>query len=344
MANGKMGNPQQVNSGAWRRGLGRALLATLLASTAATAMADEILRPRDKAAFEAELKALQEKYGVPDAATAEGGADTAIAVAVPSAQAAPAAQVAAADEPAAEPSVIVVDTTKPGRALDAAAPTPAATDAPSATPTSAAAPMFPGTLLQPRRKDGVVAQSTPESDRTAGAPPPSSAATVLQADETDVARSPRSTAQDASPAAADAAPALQFSGTMLTPRGGAARAETAAAPSAPVSGDAAMPTRRLSPPSGANRGDEMVGVPALRIALLPVGQKQFLLREQIYDAESLEIYLRKLDQPIDSVVLLAEADHIIELGHLVALGQLSRTLRVPTLYQQGGNLRALSVR
>lgn len=339
MAIGKwqMGNPEQACASAFRRGLGCAVLAALLASTAVTAVAEEILRPRDKAAFEAELKALQDKYGAAPAPADD--AETAIVVAEPTAQPVPAAPVPANTDAAdTESAAIVVDASGAEHVTETAAVEPEASAPPPA------APLFPGTLLQPRRISDTVAEAAPAPDNVDQAPADS--LTPSQPDGAKGVDSTRAISAPTASAPADAPPTLQFSGTVLTPRGAeAASAQAASEPAATVSPQAAMPTRRLSPPAEPIRSaDELDGAPALRIALLPVGQKQFLLREQVYDAESLEIYLRKLEQPIDSVVLLDEADHPIELGHLVALGQLSRTLRVPTLYQQGNNLRALSVR
>lgn len=268
------------------RKLAPAMLGLLLAAMLAPAAAEEILRPRDKVAFEAELKALQEKYGkAPDSM----GSGTVEPV--------PVSASASAPEPA-ESALAASESADQARAADAAEPASAAAVGKAADPAAPSAPV-----------------------------------------------------PSAVPASEDR-PVLQFSGTVLKPRRGELANESktdesivaaAATPIAPS--QSALPVRKLSDPDANRRNaEELVDAPALRVTLLPVGQRQFLLREQIYDAESLEIYLRQLNQSIDSVILLSEPDHPIEIGHLVALGRLGRALRVPTMYQQGGNLRALSVR
>jgi hypothetical protein len=366
--------------------LARAVLGLLVTATLVPAAAEEILRPRDKGAFEAELKALQEKYGTAPSSVSSTEVEAAAEPAAASGQASVVAEVSVVE--AAESAQAV----GPASLRAPAAGTRTAGEGASSTAGGEPAPMFPGTLLKPRGKVDAAAAGTAGSvtastatdapvgptDAVAATPAGTAAGastatpaertlefsgTLITPRKADAVRQPAAQSGSASaastparsePDADPAEPTLEFSGTMISPRkGDAARQQppaartpstTASAPSVPAA-QPLLPMRRLSDPDPTRRqADDQAGVPALRIALLPVGERQFMLREQIYDAESLEIYLLQLKQPIDSIVLLSEPGQRIELGHLVALGELGRAMRVPTLYEQGGNLRALSVR
>ena len=392
------------------KSIGLILLAALVARPV---LAEEILRPRDKAGFEAELRALQAQYGTPPAAQADA-AEAPVAVASPADTSDPTAVTAQAAltqvEPVAAAPAVERATVDPGEPVAAAPEAPArpvfpgtllqprratepkavtdttsaaeatqvpvaAVDAPPAAASVAntrpepAAPVvsFPGTVLRPRSQGSgepatvATASAEPASIPPAAAPSASSPPAAVSAPFPGTVLRPRSASESAAtainapvatasmqvaPATAateastEAAAAPLFEGTTLAPRGrdAAASVLSSTTPTRPVRDVA--PMQRLTPPASANAD----GIPALRVALLPVGQHQFQLREQIYDVDSLEIYLRQLQQPIDSVVLLSEDGRRIELGHLVALGRLGRLLRVPTLYQQGTQLRALNIR
>lgn len=381
------------------------------------ALAEEILRPRDKKDFEAELKALQDKYGMP-VADGEPTGDAVIVVDsdsdndhAPAPRRQPPSD-AVVSEPTAEAATAAAaqpdaSNVASNGSVAATAATAAGESDPAAAPAarSEERPLFPGTLLRPRSGGDAASPAEPvdpaataATDAQAGSPPATepanaAAATAVQPAAVQAGAAafpgtllqPRKPATQAEPATAPAAAALGepaypgttlsprgkpasdaqgavvlqapptatpaasqtpstplFPGTTLAPRGPEAAARVLAEP-APAAGTGTLPTRRLSPDQGQATPDNEAGA-ALRIALLPVGRQQFRFREQVYDAESLEIYLRQLGQPIDSVVLLSEPGSSIELGHLIALGRLGRVLRVPTLYQQGGQLRALSVR
>ena len=86
--------------------------------------------------------------------------------------------------------------------------------------------------------------------------------------------------------------------------------------------------------------------PALRITLLPVGERQFMLAEEVYDGAALELHLAQMRarQPLDSVILLSDSERKIEIPHLLELARLGRELNIPALYQDGDSIKAIAGR
>jgi len=87
-------------------------------------------------------------------------------------------------------------------------------------------------------------------------------------------------------------------------------------------------------------------VTAIRVTLLPVGERQFMLAEQVYDGAALELQLAQMQlrQPLDSVILLSSEERKIGIPHLLELARLGRELNVPALYQDGDALKAIAGR
>ena len=99
------------------------------------------------------------------------------------------------------------------------------------------------------------------------------------------------------------------------------------------------------PPAKTTSSKELAGN-GLRVTLLPVGEKQFLLSEQVFDGSALELHLAKLQakRELNSVILLSNADRRIEIPHLLELSRLSRELNFPALYQDGNEIKAIAGR
>lgn len=112
-------------------------------------------------------------------------------------------------------------------------------------------------------------------------------------------------------------------------------------------GDPPLPA--ASSPSAAPAAALKAGEPAakaLRVTLLPVGENQFMLAEQVYDGAALGLQLAQMQakQPLDSVILLSDEDRQIGIPHLIELARLGRELNFPALYQDGEAIKAIAGR
>lgn len=87
-------------------------------------------------------------------------------------------------------------------------------------------------------------------------------------------------------------------------------------------------------------------VGGVRVTLLPVGENQFLLSEQVFDGTALELHLAQLQtkQNLDRVILLSNNERKIEIPHLLELARLGRKLNIPALYQDGDEIKAIAGR
>lgn len=105
----------------------------------------------------------------------------------------------------------------------------------------------------------------------------------------------------------------------------------------PTASSAAVPAARTVAPSAA---------PALRVTLLPVGENQFMLADQVYDGAALGLQLAQMQakQPLDSVILLSDEERQIGIPHLIELARLGRELNFPALYQDGEAIKAIAGR
>ncbi len=87
-------------------------------------------------------------------------------------------------------------------------------------------------------------------------------------------------------------------------------------------------------------------VGGVRVTLLPVGENQFLLSDQVFDGPALELHLAQLQtkQNLDRVILLSNNERKIEIPHLLELARLGRKLNIPALYQDGDKIKAMAGR
>ncbi|MCB1588404.1 MAG: hypothetical protein KDI56_05845, partial [Xanthomonadales bacterium] len=208
------------------KSIGLILLAALVARPV---LAEEILRPRDKAGFEAELRALQAQYGTPSAAQTDA-AEAPVAVASPADTSDPTAVTEQAAltqvEPVAAAPAVERATVDPGEPVAAA-------------PEAPARPVFPGTLLQPRR----ATEPKAVTDTTSAAE-----ATQVPVAAVD---SPPAAASVANTRPEPAAPVVSFPGTVLRPRsqGSGEPATVATASAEPASIPPAAAPSASSPPA-----------------------------------------------------------------------------------------------
>ncbi len=101
-----------------------------------------------------------------------------------------------------------------------------------------------------------------------------------------------------------------------------------------------------APPAARSVAPGEAAAPALRVTLLPVGENQFMLADQVYDGAALGLQLAQMQakQPLDSVILLSNEERQIGIPHLIELARLGRELNFPALYQDGEAIKAIAGR
>lgn len=107
-------------------------------------------------------------------------------------------------------------------------------------------------------------------------------------------------------------------------------------PVAPPTVTPASPGRAgTAPPVAAQR---------IRITLYPDGDRGFIYNEERYDTAALTRMLADLGrrERLDSLLLLEREDRVVELTHIVELAKLGKSLKLPTMYQQGSEFKSIS--
>jgi hypothetical protein len=157
---------------------------------------------------------------------------------------------------------------------------------------------------------------------------------------------------------APAIPAQSPEGTMLSPRGRADYEKSLAELNRKYGPgknealkEAVLKANQLPEQSLTGGGVGGVALPAginpgqrVKVELLPHGSDQYLLQDEVYDSESLSLALSEVQKvySVASVLLIEDADHLIQVDHLLGLARVGRTLGVPTAYRQGEVEQVLS--
>ncbi len=157
---------------------------------------------------------------------------------------------------------------------------------------------------------------------------------------------------------APAMPAQTPEGTMLSPRGRADYEKSLAELNRKYGPgknealkEAVLKANQLPEHSLTGGGVGGVALPAginpgqrIKVELLPHGSDQYLLQDEIYDSESLSLALAEVQKvyAVASVLLIEDAEHPIQVDHLLGLARVGRSLGVPTAYRQGEIEQVLS--